>query len=494
MKHLSFLSIAAFILFPMLLTAQGFVKYKTVSYSNIYLRDSTHVLARIDANIPSPGKVLVHFDGEAYPDVGDRIIVAANNEAGWSVNDGNVGIESSNAEVGKSFSHSRGYAYSLTETGMKSFYAVAQNYAGKDGSGIGSVYGTLTVEFFPDNGLSTIAVGSIQFNGDITNTTVLSQQTITALSAGKMIVRSDGEIYSDFGDLDVLAASNTTSWLPNDGNVSVEAGPSGYHLNSFSHTREYNVSASGDYTYYALAQNYGETDGNGTAGIYANMEVEFYPNSGQTLVAFQGFSKPSLDLNDHFVQLTSVSINAPGPGLVMVDLDGDMTSDPGDRIELGASDQMTLQVNDGNVTLEAIDTDLNRNCFVHTRVYTVNAGQHTFYALGRTDSSTPGSGIANIYGELMVKYFPDVNTAVSEVTDVKNEFDVYPDPTQDKINITFKEGIPYDRQVRLFDMNGHELRVNLQSESDDVRMDLSSLAPGIYFVRIGDGVKKVMKM
>ena len=493
MKSLSLLLAFVFILSSMALHAQAFVDYKNISYTNIYLRDSTHVLARIDALIPSAGRVIVRFDGEAYPDANDRIILAANDEPGWQVNDGNVAVQSNNGLIGKSFSHTRTYTYAQDNLGLKPFYAVAQNYADKGGSGIGSIYGTLTVEFFPDSGPSASTGSTILFSGDITNTVVLSHQTIHASSNGKVIVRFDGSTYSDYGDLVVLAAGNTPNWLPNDGNVAVEAGANGYHLNSFSHTREYAAPEGYDYTYYALTQNYVETDGSGTAGVYGNLEVAFYPDAGPTIVSFKGFAESSVDLNDNLVQLTSISLNAPGPGVVLVALDGKLTSDPGDRIELGASDGLLLPDYDGKLTLEAIDLDLNRNCFAHSRVYTVGAGQHTYYALARTESSTQGSGIVDIFGGLTVKYFPNQNTAVPTVTDSKNEFIVYPNPTPGKIYISFYDGIRSDENVTLLDMDGHTLAITHQVGSADITMDLSSLPAGIYFVKSGNQIKKVIK-
>jgi hypothetical protein len=47
-------------------------------------------------------------------------------------------------------------------------------------------------------------------------------------------------------------------------------------LNTFSHTRTYTISA-GTRTFYAVCENYVETDGNGRASSYASLSVEFFP-------------------------------------------------------------------------------------------------------------------------------------------------------------------------------------------------------------------------
>ena len=92
--------------------------------------------------------MVVHFDGICIADVGDRIVLAASNTPGWLPNDGNVNIEVVDNDVNRaSFSHTR--VYDVT-AGSHDFYAVAQNYVEMDGSGIASIYASLTVEFFPE--------------------------------------------------------------------------------------------------------------------------------------------------------------------------------------------------------------------------------------------------------------------------------------------------------------------------------------------------------
>ncbi len=496
MKNFSLLTITLFILFPLLLNAQGFVAYQTVSYTNINLRDSLHILARIDAFIPAAGDVVIRFTGECLPDAGDRIILAANNGPFWTLNYGNVGIQTTNANIGKSFSHTRVANYYESDIGMHSFYAVGQNWVEMAGNGFASIYGTLTIEFIPYGADDYLAQTGFSFNGDVTNTVVVQGVTVFAPSAGKVIAHVDGWCHSDVGDRIVFAASNTTNWSPNDGNVSVEAADPLLNINTFSHTREYVVPGAGLYIYNAVVQRSVETDGSGVVDMYGLMSAEFYADGSPVEVEFKGFSKPSVDFNDHTVQLTSISIDVPGPGKVLLALDGDMTSDPGDQIEIGASHQVPLlaENDDGNVKLQAIDQDLNRNCFALSRVYTVGAGQHIFYALGRTNSSTPGSGIADIYGELTVKYFPDQNTAVHDVSKSENEFIVYPDPTRGMFTVSLADGIRSDDQVKVLDIHGRTIVVKQGEGKKEINMDISSWPAGIYFVSVGDYVKRMMKM
>jgi hypothetical protein len=148
-----------------------------------------------------------------------------------------------------------------------------------DGDGIGSIYGSLTVEFIPDINTRSFAVftGIRKTNVNLSSSTVLSQLTINPAVSGKVLVRFDGSCISSPGDKIILAASNTTNWGTNDGNVSMEAYNSDINSNSFSHTRVYSVTP-GSRTFYAIGHNYVETDGTGIASVYGSLTVIFFPD------------------------------------------------------------------------------------------------------------------------------------------------------------------------------------------------------------------------
>jgi hypothetical protein len=103
----------------------------------------------------------------------------------------------------------------------------------------------------------------------------LAVVTINAPADGYAVVRFDGDAIADTGDRLVLAASNASKqWLPNEGNVSFEGDN---HCHPFSHSRVYGVSA-GSNTFYAIAQNYVNENGNGKASIYGILTVTFFKN------------------------------------------------------------------------------------------------------------------------------------------------------------------------------------------------------------------------
>lgn len=114
----------------------------------------------------------------------------------------------------------------------------------------------------------------------------------------------------------------------------------------------------------------------------------------------------SFDLSSSTV-LGELTLDPTTSGKVVVRFDGTCIADVGDRIILAASDAPNWLINDGHVSIEVIDGDVDKESFSHTRVYTVTAGSHTFYAVGHNYVETDGNGIAAVYGRLTAEFIPD---------------------------------------------------------------------------------------
>lgn len=265
-------------------------------YYNGNLRGSTVNLGSLNINPTVAGKMVVRFDGYVHSDVGDLIVVAANNAVSWGSNDGNVSVEAANATSRfLPFSHTR--VYDVT-AGAYTYYAVGENYVNTSGSGNAYIYGNLSAEFFPTTGPTATFTGLSKTGVAIrTNAVALDSVTLTAPTDGKVLVTFDGNCNSDLGDRIVLAASDTRDWGTNADNVNVEAPSAVVDVNSFSHTRSYDVTA-GTHTYYAVAQNYVETGGSGSASIYGSLTAKFYANASTgvkeiTTTEFNMFPNPT---------------------------------------------------------------------------------------------------------------------------------------------------------------------------------------------------------
>ena len=131
------------------------------------------------------------------------------------------------------------------------------------------------------------------------------------------------------------------------------------------------------------------------------------PCMAQTRTWFQGISETNINVRGSAVVVGQLDVDIPSSGYVEVHFDGICVADVGDRIVLAASDIPDWGPNDGNVSVEAVNTDINTIPFSHTRVYPVTAGSQSFYAVAQNYVEIDGSGIASIYASLTVRFFPD---------------------------------------------------------------------------------------
>ncbi len=489
MKLKNLLATLATILGAFSAYAQPMVWSQNIQLTNTDFRTALVKAAEIAINAPGAGTVVTRFDGTALIDVGDRMLFAASDNADWGVNEGHVSIEVPSSDINrKSFSHTM--SYNVTG-GADTFYAVVQaSGVEAAGNGMGSVYGHFTVEFFPAAGAASAQCLPVDFSGNVEGAPVVVKQAVANFpSSGKAVVRFDGFCISDVGDRIILAASDVEDWGVNDGSVSCEAYNTDENRNPFSHTRVYNVTAGAD-TFFAVAQNYVETDGNGTANIYGHLTVEFFPDAGDADVEYQTVSQTS-NLRGAPVTLATINYTAPSAGKVLVTFDGKCSSSDGDRIILAASDVADWGINDGACSVEAFDSDINTSSFSHSRTYSVSAGSNTFYAVGENYVETDGSGSASVYASFTLKFFPDAPSGVSEVNNPAGTFSVYPNPVSETALVVFHNSDTY--AVTLFDLAGREVAVPQNVEGNMVTLNLSFVLNGVYLLQAGDSVRKIVK-
>jgi len=431
--------------------------------TNVNLRGAPVVLEQIDFTAPGSGTVIVHFDGTCIPTSGDRIVLAASNTTGWTANDGNVSVK----DTRKPFSHTR--AYSVT-AGNHTFYAIGQNYVDQGGTGIASVYGTLSIEYIPD-AHSVIAkhTGISKTNVNLRGAAVnLGEITFNAPSAGKVWVHFDGACIPSVGDRIVLAASNSVGWTANEGNTSVA-----HEGLSFSHSMTYDVTA-GSQTFYAVGQNYVETSGTGFASVYGSLTVIFFPSSSDYEIESEGYSESNVNLRGNPVVLEQAEITASTAGKVLVQFNGFCIPSSGDRIVLAASNTTNWGINDGCITVTS-----NKSSFSHSRIYDVAAGTHTFYGVGQNYVEMNGTGIASVYGHLVVKFFPDGTADLDEY--LASAIKIYPNPAQDFILIETQ----LNSIIELTDINGKIIET-IRTEQSVSELNISQLTTGIYLLNIKD--------
>jgi hypothetical protein len=490
--HFSGLVVAYFLIITPLVQAQ--VWHQGISETNINLRGAPVVVGDLSFNAPVAGNVLVQFDGVCVADVGDLIVMAASNTPSWTPNH-NVSVSPANSDVDRgTFSHSQLYP---VPAGNHTFYAVAENYVDLGGSGIASIYASLTVKFYPDIPDNAIAEhqGIVETNINLRGApVVVGQINLNVTESGKAVVHFDGLCYADVGDKIVLGASDTPSWSVNDGNVSVEAINSSINSACFSHTQVYDVPA-GSHDFYAVAENYVELGGSGMGSIYGNLTVEFFPNLPDIAFAdYQGIVETNINLRGAPVVVGTVNINVTEPGKAVVRFDGSCYPDVGDNIVLAASNSQGWGINDGNVSLRIFDSDVNQGSFSHTRVYSVATGSHDFYAVAENYVNQGGSGMGHIYGSLTVEFIPDVITDVEKFQEIILDYSLeqnYPNPFNPTTKIKYQIPELSFATVKVYDVLGTEVATLINEElpagSYEVEFNSTTLPSGIYFYRLQAG-------
>ena len=324
---------------------------------------------------------------------------------------------------------------------------------------------------------SKVWTAVVDFDGNVDNVTQLAQIDAAIPGDGMALVTFDGTCISSVGDRIILAASNDGDWHINSGAVDVEANPN-QEEHSFSHSRFYPVSA-GTHSFYAVAQAYVETAGDGNAQIVGLLTVKFFPSGSDMMFAGTEIEQVGVNLRGAPITLAQLTVNPEVSGTAIVHFDGQCVSTPGDRIILAASDTPNWDVNDGNTGLEAIDNDYNTWSFSHTRAYSVGPGSHTFYAVGQNFVEQDGDGIASIYGTLTVEFIPDMYApdVIPAFTGIINSFDFSVSTQIASVSITAAEA---GTTVVTFDGNAYPDDLLLLGASDQTYLQAFGVGVSPY--------------
>ncbi len=467
-------------LFASTVTAQK-IFHARIEKTDVSLRGAPAVLGQITMTAPTAGKVLVRFDGDCISDAGDRIVLAASNTTNLGGNDSSVVVKKIPTYLSSClFSHTRVYN---VPAGEHTFFALGLNTQEMAGNGIASVYGSLTVEWFPEAPGEAFVRHKpiVKTNFNVEGAPViLAEQQITVPAAGTVVVRFDGYSVSTDGDLLFFAASNTPSWGNYDASASMEIATIDYNKNLFVHVRSYPVSP-GTHTYYAVIENYYEIYGNGIASVFGGLTVEYYPATAPIKTAFQGISQLGVNIRNNPFTMGTVTVSAPTSGKVLLNFTGTCIASFGDYIRMAASDTPNWGNNDWGLGFKPFNSDRNRTPFSHTRVYDVGPGEHTFYGVAQNVQQFFGSGLAVFYGSLRATYFPNEAIATKEPGSTF-QFAVMPNPASDFLDLKLEEKLI---SWSIVDENGAVLqRGQPNGFWEQLRIDLTGIPAGVYFIRL----------
>lgn len=256
-----------------------------------------------------------------------------------------------------------------------------------------------------------IQYNDIQLRGQ--DAVVLDSIIAQIPDSGKVHVRFDGHCTSHVGDRIIVAASIYPDWDTNDGNTDVQAYDEVNNTQSFNHTRVYDVGP-GEQSFYAVAHNYVDIDGPGTATISGQLTVEFYPNDDLLLFG-KGSNRGVFEIHSQATVIDSLAFEVPSAGRILVSYEGKLAIDFEDTI------QLTTNLSQAWPNHEAIDKfeigdGFYESPFTHHTYYDVAPGQHILYAMARKLGGKFDSKSHWFYATMSVLFIPDEVNDITSVT------------------------------------------------------------------------------
>lgn len=100
----------------------------------------------------------------------------------------------------------------------------------------------------------------------------------------------------------------------------------------------------------------------------------------------------------------------------------------------------------------------------------------------------------NTFDFAVVRFNNDI-TNVIDLTTIQNaEFNLYPNPTNEIINIHLEKESPINHNIQVFDLLGQKVLENkLVIGSQNFELNLGTLSSGVYLLKVGENVQRVVK-
>lgn len=86
-------------------------------------------------------------------------------------------------------------------------------------------------------------------------------------------------------------------------------------------------------------------------------------------------------------------------------------------------------------------------------------------------------------------------SAETQPTPATTDFQIFPNPATQTIEITFTAGEGAEQSVQIFDLSGKQMKTLSANDAEQTTLDISDLPQGIYTVKVGDGpAQKLVRM
>jgi hypothetical protein len=88
-----------------------------------------------------------------------------------------------------------------------------------------------------------------------------------------------------------------------------------------------------------------------------------------------------------------------------------------------------------------------------------------------------------------------VNTNLEDQNQESDNITIYPNPTTDKLNISWLFSSIEKPIIKLYCMDGKQLEVPMRPIADkEMQLDVSTLAKGIYMLELNNGTKSTKRV
>ena len=476
-KHLHLFLI---LLLPICGFAQNQIKHIKIHAENVQLRlpEST-AFDSITIEAPDSGTVSVIFDGNCTSSVGDRIILGAGQIPDWDTNDGNTWVQTYDSlHTISCFKHARVFTIA---PGTHTYYAVGQNYVDLDGSGVASVDGNLTVIYVPnasqDESLNGLGYTETQFNWE-DSVKVFTKTTIVAPVKGQIEVAIEGYVYLNQWESAMYTSNLSPAW-PDHVEITPVIMNEEHYNGPFNHRKIYNVEP-GSYEVYAVGKKIvGDINFNDD-GMYMTLTAHFIPDADDRIIMkSELLDKVEIHAGSPEI-IGQIQIHASQKGTALIECTGHMVSSLDDQVHLTlrphAMPNSPIEVLDAQPVSETNPSTY----FSVTGSQVLQEGTYTFDVVADFDSTSSGTGIADISGLYTVLFIADqVTTATEDRITTKQEELFYPNPTTGILYNRNSTDIGNHRTINVFNTNG-QLVEQINQHPGQQEVNLDKLANGTY--------------
>lgn len=451
------------------------------SAEDVYVRtDTSHVMYKANIDIPSNGHIVARIEGECRSTVGDIITLGVNDWNDWLTNYGNVGAIIFDIGANKnSFTHMMVFS---VEQGQKDFYALAQNWTDRDGSGSLSYAGRMILEFIPDDeGKKRTFFKNTIHSTNISNPQDFALDTleIDMAESGSVLLTNIGSIYASQGDEITLSIKsvNTNRQLSADQSIFIPHWDKGFIFNMNDTLRL----PAGKHSFYIHGARTASIEDKLGIGLYSVFSAIIqYDSDLQTEIRLNEFSTEINEINNSY-NFANVSYEVPSRGTLLVMYSGETDLISGQSLTVNANVSMEEIVEELSTTTWSTHVDDQKSFFYRSQMMKVGEGTIEIDMNAEMNGNVYVLSSQVVKGKLIIKFIADpIASDVSDVSIDSEIWKVYPNPTSGELTIS-STVTKNTTDIAIFDTNG---KVINYSRSKDQRVNIHDSPAGIYFMMI----------